>query len=318
MSIMAKQAAAQATTAERRKELYDLYLRRHDRIDNWDLVDLAAWYVVGAWLVDKPRDVLYELARSGNIWERRTAILATLLFIRRGELDDTLPIAEILLEDPQDLIHKAVGGMLREAGEQDRPRLLAFLDKHAATMPRTMLRYAIEHFDPEQRAHYLGLALAVVPKHVVHPVLLGGWWFSKPQSQGGYRMKLHANAALTLRQRRRMVRLVVEQGWSLAAAGGRGQHIARTLLEVGGSLPPRPGRAAGPFLGAWGWPTAPPSDGPGDRGAAQVALHRPEIAELSTCRVSTISGMLTRVGIGKLGRLGLEPANATNALGRAS
>ena len=157
MSIMAKQFALKKTTEARRKELFELYLRRHDRINNWDLVDLAAWHVVGPWLVDKPRDVLYRLARSNNLWERRTAILATMAFVRRGELDDTLSIAEILLHDPQDLIHKAVGGVLRTAAGKDRPRLEAFLDRHAAVMPRTMLRYALEHFEPERRARYMGL-----------------------------------------------------------------------------------------------------------------------------------------------------------------
>ena len=156
MSIMAKQYGRKKTPEGRRKELFDLYLRRHDRINNWDLVDLAAWHVVGPWLADKPREALYRLARSENMWERRTAIYATMAFIRRGELDDTFAIAEILLHDPEDLIHKAVGGMLRAAGS-DRQRLEAFLDKHAATMPRTMLRYALEHFDKAQRARYLGM-----------------------------------------------------------------------------------------------------------------------------------------------------------------
>jgi 3-methyladenine DNA glycosylase AlkD len=112
---------------------------------------------VGGYLADRPRDVLYELARSGSLWERRTAIVATSYFIRDGELDDTFAIAELLLRDDEDLIHKAVGGWLREAGKKDRPRLLGFLDEHAAAMPRTMLRYAMEHLDPEQRAHYRGL-----------------------------------------------------------------------------------------------------------------------------------------------------------------
>jgi 3-methyladenine DNA glycosylase AlkD len=157
LSIMDKQARAKRTPAARRTELYDLYLRRIDRIDNWDLVDLAAPHVVGGHLSDKPRDVLYGLARSDNLWERRTAMLATLYFARQNDLDDVYGIAEILLADPHDLIHKAVGGMLREAGKKDRPRLLAFLDAHAARMPRTMLRYSIEHLDEAQRAHYRGL-----------------------------------------------------------------------------------------------------------------------------------------------------------------
>ena len=156
-SIMAKQAARKRTAPERRTELYELYLRRHDRIDNWDLVDLAARDVVGAQLADGPRDKLYELARSDDIWERRTAIVATHHFIRDGDLDDTFRIAELLLGDEEDLIHKPVGGWLREAGKHDRARLLAFLDEHAAAMPRTALRYAIEHLDPELREHYRGL-----------------------------------------------------------------------------------------------------------------------------------------------------------------
>ena len=155
MSIMAKQYAGKKTTDARRKELFDLYLRRHDRINNWDLVDLAAWYVVGPYLVGKPHDLLYKLARSNNMWERRTAILATFSFIKRGDPTDTLAIAEILLDDPEDLIHKAVGGMLRALDSKDLPALLAFLDQHAQKMPRTMLRYAIEHFDTAQKAKYL-------------------------------------------------------------------------------------------------------------------------------------------------------------------
>jgi 3-methyladenine DNA glycosylase AlkD len=156
-SIMAKQAARKRTPESRRADLYALYLRRHDRINNWDLVDLAARDVVGAYLADRPRDVLHELARSENLWERRTAIVATSYFIRDGELDDTFAVAELLLGDDEDLIHKAVGGWLREAGKKDRPRLLAFLGEYAAEMPRTMLRYAMEHLDSELRAHYRAL-----------------------------------------------------------------------------------------------------------------------------------------------------------------
>jgi hypothetical protein len=157
LSIMGKDAARKKTPEARRKSLFDLYLRRHDRINNWDLVDLAAPLVVGRHLIDKPREVLYALARSASLWERRTAIIATLYFQRQGQLDDSFAIAEILLGDDQDLIHKAAGGLLREGGKRDRPRLVDFLDLHAATMPRTLLRYAIEHLAPEDRAHYLGL-----------------------------------------------------------------------------------------------------------------------------------------------------------------
>lgn len=156
MSIMGKQASVKKISEDRLKELYDLYIRRHDRINNWDLVDLAAYQVVGRYLGDKPRDILYKLARSKNTWERRTAIVSTWAFSRQGDTDDAFRIAAILLNDKEDLIHKATGWMLRAAGAKNRPQLLNFLDKHAATMPRTALRYAIEHFDEQQRRHYLG------------------------------------------------------------------------------------------------------------------------------------------------------------------
>jgi 3-methyladenine DNA glycosylase AlkD len=157
LSIMDKQARRKKTPESRRKELFDLYLRRTDRINNWDLVDVGCPYVVGGYLLDKPRDVLYELAHSESLWERRTAIVSTSYFIRKGDVDDTFEIAEILLDDDQDLIHKATGGWLREAGKKDPGRLLGFLDRYAATMPRTALRYAIERLDKEKRAHYLSM-----------------------------------------------------------------------------------------------------------------------------------------------------------------
>lgn len=161
-SIMDKQARSKKTTPERRKELYDLYLRRHDRINNWDLVDVCAIHVIGGYLFDKPRKILYKLARSKNMWERRTSIVSTAFFIRKGELDDTYKIAELLLGEKEDLVHKATGWMLRFAGDKDRPRLLKFLDQHAATMPRVALRYSLEHFDKKQRDHYLGLRKKLV------------------------------------------------------------------------------------------------------------------------------------------------------------
>lgn len=157
VSIMDFQARRKKIPESRKKELFELYLNRHDRINNWDLVDRAAPSVVGGYLFDKPRDILYRLARSENMWERRTAIVCTFYFIKQGETADTFKIAEMLLHDDQDLIHKAVGGWLREAGKKDKPRLLNFLDDFAATMPRTMLRYAIEHLEQEQRTHYLKL-----------------------------------------------------------------------------------------------------------------------------------------------------------------
>ena len=157
VSIMDFQARSKKTTSERRKELFDLYIRRHDRINTWDLVDRSAPYVVGGYLIDKPRKVLYKLARSKHMWERRTSIVSTLYFIGKGDVDDAFKIAELLLGDKHDLIHKAVGWALRFAGDKDRTRLLSFLDKYASTMPRVTLRYAIEKFDKKQREHYMNL-----------------------------------------------------------------------------------------------------------------------------------------------------------------
>ncbi len=159
VSIMNFQARRKKTQPARRQELYDLYLDRHDGINNWDLVDRAAPYVIGSYLFDfdKPRKILYKLARSKDIWERRTAIVTTLYFIGKGDVADAFKIAEILLKDDQDLIHKATGWALRYAGDKDRKKLLSFLDKYAATMPRTTLRYALEHFDKKQREHYLSM-----------------------------------------------------------------------------------------------------------------------------------------------------------------
>jgi 3-methyladenine DNA glycosylase AlkD len=157
VSIMDFQARSKKTTDERRKELFDLYMKRHDRINTWDLVDRSAIYVVGSYLFDKSRKPLYKLARSKKMSERRTAIVSTLYFIRKGDVDDAFKLAEIMLHDKEDLIHKANGWALRFAGDKDRQKLLGFLDNHAATMPRATLRYAIEHLDKEQRDHYLGL-----------------------------------------------------------------------------------------------------------------------------------------------------------------
>ena len=157
VSIMDFQARGRRTSEARRRDLYELYLRRHDRIDTWDLVDRAAPYVVGGYLSDKPRDPLYVLARSADWWERRSAIVATYFFIRQDDLDDTFAIADVLADDPEELVQKAVGGWVREAGKRDPGRLIEFLDRHASTMPRTALRYAIEHLDPETRRHYMQL-----------------------------------------------------------------------------------------------------------------------------------------------------------------
>lgn len=158
LSIMGQYAKGKKCSEDRLKELYDLYIRRHDRINNWDLVDLAAYYVVGKYLADKPRKILYKLARSKDIWERRTAIVATGHFILKlKQTDDTFAIAEILVNDKEDLVNKGTGWMVRAAGDVDRPKLLSFLDKYAATMPRVLLRYSIEKLDKSQRDYYLGL-----------------------------------------------------------------------------------------------------------------------------------------------------------------
>ncbi len=157
VSIMDFRARDKKTSEDVKKALFELYLNRHDRINNWDLVDRAACFVVGSYLFDKARDILYQLAISDNMWERRTAMVSTSYFIRKGDLTDTFGIAEILLNDREDLIHKAVGGWIRQAGTKNKVQLMAFLEKHGATMPRTMLRYAIEHFDKSDREYYLNL-----------------------------------------------------------------------------------------------------------------------------------------------------------------
>jgi 3-methyladenine DNA glycosylase AlkD len=157
VSIMDFQARNKKTSEVLRKELFDLYINRHDCINNWDLVDRSAPHVVGGYLFDKPRTVLYQLAKSKNMWARRTAITSTFFFIRHGDVDDTFKIAEFLLKDKQDLIHKAAGGWIREAGKKAPKKLIDFLDRYAATMPRTMLRYALEHLSKKQREHYLSV-----------------------------------------------------------------------------------------------------------------------------------------------------------------
>ncbi len=138
-----------------KKEIVDFYLKNTKRVNNWDLVDSSAGYILGEYLGDRDKSILYKLARSENIWEKRIAIIATQGFIRRNQYDDTLKIAEILLNDQHDLIHKAAGWMLREVGNRDLQSELRFLDKHYQKMPRTMLRYAIEKFPKPQREFYM-------------------------------------------------------------------------------------------------------------------------------------------------------------------
>ena len=134
----------------------DFYLSHTDRINNWDLVDLSCYPLLGVWLLDKDRTLLYDLARNGKtIWEQRIGIVSTMTFIRHGQIADTFAIADILLHHPHDLIHKAVGWLLREAGKRDKEALKAYLEPRYRTMPRTMLRYAIEKFPEAERKPYL-------------------------------------------------------------------------------------------------------------------------------------------------------------------
>lgn len=138
-----------------RQAIHDLYLARTDRVNGWDLVDVSAGCILGQHLLDKDRSTLDRLARSDSLWERRMAIVATHYFIRRGEFGDTFRIADLLLADRHDLIHKAVGWMLREVGNRDMTAERAFLRKRYQSMPRTMLRYAIEKFPEDERKAYL-------------------------------------------------------------------------------------------------------------------------------------------------------------------
>jgi 3-methyladenine DNA glycosylase AlkD len=156
-SIMGKSAARPKTDGSRRTELYELYLRRHDRIDQWDLVDLAARDVVGLYLLERDRSPLARLAASGFWPERRTALVATFAFLKRAEVDDAFALAEALAEDPEPLVQKALGWVLRAAGDIDRDRLTSFVERHAATMPRVALRAAIEHYSKAERARILAL-----------------------------------------------------------------------------------------------------------------------------------------------------------------
>lgn len=157
VGIMDFEARNKKTPESRRKELFDLYIRRHDLINTWDLVDRSAPYVVGGHLFDKSRKILFKLARSKNMAERRTAIVSTYFFIRQNDVDDTFKIAEILVHDKDKLIQMAVGGWIREAGKRDVQKLLDFLDQYAATMPRVTLRYAIENLDKATKEFYMNI-----------------------------------------------------------------------------------------------------------------------------------------------------------------
>lgn len=140
---------------QNKKEIYEFYLNNLKGVNNWDLVDSSAYKIVGAYLSNKPKDLLYTFAQSSNLWERRIAIISTLYFIRNKQFEDTIKISELLLNDKEDLMHKAVGWMLREMGKQDQATLLQFLDLHYKKMPRTALRYAIERLSKDQKEKYM-------------------------------------------------------------------------------------------------------------------------------------------------------------------
>ncbi|MCP3895916.1 MAG: DNA alkylation repair protein [Bacteroides sp.] len=138
-----------------RKELYEFYLSQTARVNNWDLVDLSAPAIVGEYLLDKPREELYRLAASPLLWEQRIAVVSTITLIRNRDFIDILRLSELLLHHPHDLMQKAIGWMLREMGKRDPDLLVQFLEKWSKQMPRTMLRYSIEKFSPEERAYFM-------------------------------------------------------------------------------------------------------------------------------------------------------------------
>ncbi len=140
---------------EERKAIFEFYLKNARKANNWDLVDVTCRDVIGSYLLDKDRSVLYQLAESDNLWEQRIAIVSTWTFIKHKQYDDTLAISEKLFNHKHDLMHKAVGWMLREVGKKDKETLVDFLEMHYKNMPRTALRYSIEHFTPEEKAYFM-------------------------------------------------------------------------------------------------------------------------------------------------------------------
>lgn len=141
--------------SSQQKQIYNFYIKHKKYVNNWDLVDISSPHIVGPYLYDRDREILYRWIKSKDIWTRRIAIMATFYFIRNNDLQDTLNLSELLLQDNHDLIHKAVGWMLREVGKKDLKTLEAFLQKNYQTMPRTMLRYAIEKLSQDKRLKYL-------------------------------------------------------------------------------------------------------------------------------------------------------------------
>ena len=158
MSERAKKSAQKSTRESELQVIYDTYLDNTRYVNNWDLVDVSCGPIVGGYLQDRDRAPLYKLVRSDWLWDRRIAMVSSQHFLKRRETSDLYRLAEILLPDRHDLIHKAVGWSLREAGKRvDRAELRRFLDQHAPIMPRTALRYAIEHFEPAERQRYLAI-----------------------------------------------------------------------------------------------------------------------------------------------------------------
>ncbi|WP_432410997.1 DNA alkylation repair protein [Rasiella sp. SM2506] len=157
VSIFDWKARSKKTSKEEKKEIYRAYIDNHSWIDTWGLVDRAAPYVVGGYLHDEDKKDLYVLAKSKNPMERRSAIVSTYYFIRKNEIEDTFKIAEILVNDTDESVQRAVGSWIREAGKRNEEKLKNFLNKHATEMPRITLRYAIEKFDKETRKYYLDL-----------------------------------------------------------------------------------------------------------------------------------------------------------------
>ena len=138
-----------------KKELYDFFIKNTRYINNWDLIDDTCPHVIGEYLLDKDRSILYKFAKSKNLWEQRIAIISSRTFVRNGDFKDTIVLAEMLIDHKHDLMHKAVGWMLREIGKRDKETLSEFLEKYATKMPRTALRYAIEHYPEPERQYFL-------------------------------------------------------------------------------------------------------------------------------------------------------------------
>lgn len=155
LALLILELQFKAGDAKDQKKIYDFYLRKMDRINNWDLVDCSAYHIVGGYLFQRPRGILIKMAQSKELWVKRIAIIATFHFIKKNDFEDTLKISKILLQDEHDLIHKAVGWMLREVGKRDLKTEEVFLKSHYQSMPRTMLRYAIEKFPEKKRLAYL-------------------------------------------------------------------------------------------------------------------------------------------------------------------